>query len=400
MILEALKRKHVEDDRLWEMVNRANQLTNGSLKCCDDNAVVLVPLMEKILVRSREKEDWRLYFYAMAKLFWLLRRKSIYNIRRCFQLSEIFHRDNLPGVRENSGVFEGEWRVDMAGMLLDFYMDYPQINGSKLEQMEEIFFSLEQRYGTDWNRSDYHAVMRLAMQKRDKKLAETARKKIAGGDFKLWCYICYYIQPMLEYYVLFEDFEGIEDSIVSVAQKTIPVKYQWCFSQCERTDEEVLVCHATITCLKYGSNELFKKLFARWKFYFEEAPDAEIDTHEVILRALAGNYSLQEDYLRIAEGDDQDAREKREAPVDSMYWALCWYVYFQMLDKNGVKSVRMKLGNESQPGNENRSEWTCLDAAAYFERQADAIGAQMDGGRKWFNYGEVKKRYEECFLEE
>ena len=47
MILEALKRNHVEDDKLWEMVSRANQLTCGDYKSYDDNAAALVPLMDR-----------------------------------------------------------------------------------------------------------------------------------------------------------------------------------------------------------------------------------------------------------------------------------------------------------------------------------------------------------------
>ena len=40
MILESLtNRKYVPDDRIWEMIKRANSLTEGGYAVCDDNAL-------------------------------------------------------------------------------------------------------------------------------------------------------------------------------------------------------------------------------------------------------------------------------------------------------------------------------------------------------------------------
>lgn len=411
MILEALKRRHVEDDKLWEMVNRANQLTSGDFKSYDNNAPSLVPLMDRIIARSREVEDWRVYFYAMAKAFWLFGRSNINDLRRRFWISEVFHQDSLRGVGENVDVFGQEWRVDLAALILSFYMDYPQVDDGKLEQMLNIFLDFEQRYGNAWNRGDYHVIMKMAALKQDKKLAEVARKTLSKGDFKdgTWCYICYYIYPMIRYYVLFEDFGGIEEVISEVVQRTIPKKYQWCFARCESSKEKDMVEHALRDCLNYGSRELFAQLFARWKVFYQEKQKGERGTYKIAFCALAGDYSCGEDCLSVAEDDDKSTREHRQAPIDSMYWALCWWVYFRILDRNGVKKVRLRLGDgnnaekdgtEAETKRENLPEWMCLDAAAYFERQADDIGAQMDRGRKWFNYGKVKQRYEACFLGE
>ena len=47
---------------------------------------------------------------------------------------------------------------------------------------------------------------------------------------------------------------------------------------------------------------------------------------------------------------------------------------------------------------ENMQEWQALEAARYFERQADGIGAQMDKARKRFHYARVEKNFEKCFL--
>ena len=90
MILGDLKRSRVADDKLWEMVNRANHLTTGGYSSWDDNAPALVPLMERILARAREMEDWHVYFYDMSRLFWLVRRNKVNDLRRAFRLAELF----------------------------------------------------------------------------------------------------------------------------------------------------------------------------------------------------------------------------------------------------------------------------------------------------------------------
>ncbi len=43
-------------------------------------------------------------------------------------------------------------------------------------------------------------------------------------------------------------------------------------------------------------------------------------------------------------------------------------------------------------------EWQALEAARYFERQADGIGAQTDKARKRFHYARVEQNFEKCFL--
>ncbi len=54
MILEDLKRNDVVDDKLWEMIDRANKLTEGGYPSWDSNAQVLIPLMKRILSLSKE----------------------------------------------------------------------------------------------------------------------------------------------------------------------------------------------------------------------------------------------------------------------------------------------------------------------------------------------------------
>ena len=98
MILGSLKRNHVTDDKLWEMVEQAHRLTMGGYDVWDDNGPVLVPLMERILARSKEKGEWQVYFYDMEMLFWLIRREAVNDIPKACKLGEVFYRDIVLGL--------------------------------------------------------------------------------------------------------------------------------------------------------------------------------------------------------------------------------------------------------------------------------------------------------------
>lgn len=178
MILVSLRRDHVVDDKLWEMVEQANHLTKGDYASWDNNAPTLLPLMERILVLAREQEDWRVYFYDMAKLFWYTRRSTVNNISLALKISEMFHFDYEQHVGENAGTFAGEWRVDLAARILSFYCEYPQIDDSKIARMLDIFRDCETRYGSDWNYGNYTEIMTLALLNRDEDLAKESANKL------------------------------------------------------------------------------------------------------------------------------------------------------------------------------------------------------------------------------
>ncbi|MCI8660599.1 MAG: hypothetical protein HFG54_10215 [Lachnospiraceae bacterium] len=393
MILGDLKRNHVADDKLWELVERANQLTTGSYGSWDENGPVLVPLMERILAHAKEKEDWLVYFFDMSRLFWLVRRSGVNDLRRAFQLAELFHRDNALHVGEQAGSSAQEWRVQVTAQILGFYLGYPQIDDGKIQHMLDIFREFHERYGSEWNNGDYQKVMSLAKLNRDKELAKEAKRKLERGDYENWCYVCYYGLQMIGYYVLCEDPEGVEEMIGRLCERVIPVKYRWCYNLCESAKEEELVYEALLDCLKIGRSRMFARFFARWQHLYEtsEAGGTNV-THRVLFHSLAGDWSDLKERLRLAEKDDQDKREGKETPLDCLYWSLCWYCYFQMLERQGTGTVWMKLGED-----ESR-EWTCLEVTAYFEKQADLLGEQMDQARKRFEYDRVKRTYEECFL--
>lgn len=426
MILRALKRERVKDSRLWEMIEQAGNLTRErNYESWEDNAGTLVPLMERILERAREKEEWEVYFCDMAELLWLVRRTRVNDIPRAFKLAEIFHRDNVLGL-ENGEDGSGFWRVDLAARILDLYREYPQIDDGKIEIMLRIFRDLRERKGGG-NYGNYSQIMKLALLNQDKELAREARKGIERVDGEINCYVCYYGKPMLDYHVLFEEEEEIWELVTRIGERSIPKKYHWCFNICEMANKKSMASRVLQDCLKAGCSQMFARFFKEWKQLFEEWGTGEVrDTPMVLFHSLAGDWSRLEERLRLAEQDDRDRQEGKETPLDCLYWSLCWYCYFRMLDKRGVKAVWMELGPEGQmdqedggeagisgkngnAGPEGRSgeafsprpekgyrKWACLEVAEYFEKQADVLGGRMDRARKRFDYARVKRTYEEC----
>ncbi len=240
MILGQVQRNHVIDDKLWELVQRANHLTEGGYEVWDDNAAALVPVMERILVLSREREEWQIYFYDMAKLFWFIRRSTVNNIPLSFKISEMFHHDFTQRLGENVGSFGSEWRVDLASKILSFYCEYPQMDDRKIERMMDVFCECEKRYGGQWNYGNYTAVMDFALLNKDKALAEEAAKKLKAApyDGRCYCYVCNYARPMIGYYILHKESEEAKEMVLRIIGKDIPAKYRWCFEECQQADEK------------------------------------------------------------------------------------------------------------------------------------------------------------------
>ncbi len=431
MILDSFdNKKYVTDDKLWGMICRANDLTPGDYSSWDENAQTLVPLLKRILARAKEVRDWQVYFYVMGKTFWFVRRSGNNDIPLAFQLSEMFHRAHAEKLAENATRFAREQYVNIAAGILHFYMHYPQIDDEKMERMLAIFLESEEKYGTDWNRGDYEKIMKAALFQHDPELARRAKKKLELVDYGSWCYVCYYVRPMLQYYVYQDDYEMVRELILGVSRKEIPKKYRWCFDKCEQANEETLVMEALQYCLELGRCELFQKIFETWQESYTHPIEGEIVTYDALFHVLAGDLSRLDEEIEVAQNDDREWREQKVTPLDAMYWMLCWYFYFRLLEKRGIETVEIDLGEESPvfegygisgaeegvsgeetaayaaetgadkteeavSGDEKR-RYSCQAVSAYFERKADETGRKMDRARKRFDYGELKRSYGEC----
>lgn len=446
MILESLtNRKHVPDDRLWEMIKRANSLTEGGYSVWDDNALTLVPLLKRILARAKEVRDLQIYFYVMGKTFWYVRRDGVDDIRFAFQISEMFHQAHAEHLAEETTRFGREFYVDTAARILSFYEKYPQINDEKMKQMLSIFLESDEKYGTDWNAGSYDKIMQYALFEEDLHLAGRAKKKLETLDFTNWCYVCYYVRPMLQYYVFMEEYDRIEELILAVSRKEIAKKYRWCYDQCEQANQETLVEEALEYCMNLGKDKLFRKIFRKWRDLFTHSMEGEIVTCKALLHVFAGDLSRLEETLRVAEEDDRKGKEKKVTPYDGMYWFLWWHFYFRLLDRQGVRTVRIRLPEEAStvraekvlenpksvdgrelseeaqvaeepknatavettdlPGNreaddeisaDGKRSYSCQALSRYFGDKAEEIGRQMSRARRNFDFKKIKKYHEAC----
>lgn len=399
--------KNVTDDKLWEMMKRANDLTQG-----DDfsgwaaNSLTLLPLLKRILARAREVKDWQVYFYVMSRAFWYIGWDEADDPRFAFQMSEMFQQANVWHLAEETTRLGRESYVECAARILHLYMQYPQIDDAKMQQMLAIFLESDEKYGTDWNKGSYDNIMLAALFERDLFLAGKAKKKLESLDFTSWCYVCYYVRPMLGYYVYVEDYDSMEELILRVARKEIAKKYQWCYDQCEQANEGTLVTEALRYCMDFGKVDLFQKIFEKWGDLFKHPMAGGISTCGAMLHAFAGDLSRMEETLQVAEEDDRKRKAKKITPYDEMYWFLWWHFYFRLLEKQGVESVNIRLAEETEASEEyktggevskdGRRSCSCRDLSIYFVEKADAVGGQMSRSRKKFDYEKIKESHKIC----
>lgn len=400
MMLKALERKHVDDDKLWELVDQVNNLTQGDYDDWDHNAEAIVPMMEQILLRAKEVEDWQVYFYDMSKLIWFVRRDKVKRLRVAFQIAEMFHQDYQKRIGEYVSQFGRDFRVNVAVTILKFYISYPQIDDAKIEQMKDIFKDCEARYGSRWNNGGYTTIMLLALINKDKALAKEAAERLEHVEFENWCYVCTYIWPMMGYYLFLDDFEAARLLILRIRKRGFPRKYHWCYEKCQMAEEKKGVNRALTYCMQLGRKDYFVRFWEEWEGLYQDPQEREVDdTHEELFHAMAGEWTHRKKQLMLVQQDDKDRQEQAQTPLDCLHWDLCWSCYFLLLERSGVSSVQLELGCDEDTKCNGEREWTCKEAAAYFEQQADIVGAQMDRARKKFGYAQIKQCYLECLLE-
>ncbi|MCI8518185.1 MAG: hypothetical protein HFG75_15165 [Hungatella sp.] len=394
MILGGIPRELVADEKLWKLICRANELTDETVSSWDSNAPALIPLLKRILAILKEEQEWKFYFFVMNQLFYVSKRNPEAWTQTAFWVANLFHQD----MAGHLSAFEGEgsyWKFVLASNILLFYLRYPQIDDKNMERMLLLFQEQEHRCGYDRRKNNnYHAVMDLALFNRDVPMAETARRKLEHGDYEYCCYACFYGRPMIGYYVLHEDFEGVEEIIRLLCEKSIPINYRKYFDRCVVSEEKDLVGAALLRCLKLGRSRLFERIFRRWgQIFGEPGEETEKDVWLMLFHGLAGDWSWDKEGLQQAALDDRNRREQKVPPLNSLYQMLCWYCCFRMLDARGSGKVRLE--SDDIPG-EGR-ERTFPEAAEYFEQQADLLGGQMDRARKRFGYQTIKTTFETCF---
>ena len=413
MILTIRKWQTNNDEKLWELVCEANALAPGN--CTDDwvaNAPALVPVMERILLLARQRDALSIYFYDMSQLFWLVQEVENYQV--AFRLAEMFHRDYQDGLAEHATLYGKKLIVSMAARIVDFYSYFPQIDDDKMAQMLEIYRDCNRRYGCEYNDGDYSILMRVAILSDNRELAEEAALRMENVKYdKGFSYIFSYGYPMIGHYIMQDHPEEAETLIRRIEQKEIPLSYRWCYEEGFETTGRELRRWALICSLLLGKEKAFFLFFVSWEPLGREQIKVDFyRTDAALFDLLAGDCSCLELCLRLAWRDVRDERSGKTAPLLGVLIDLSWYCYFQILDRRGVHSVSLEPGEgaeycrsgaESMERVKERQsgerQWPCLEVAAYFERQADQLGAQMDRSRKAFGYRRAKRCFEVCCLE-
>lgn len=396
MILD-IKWKNTYSEELWKLIVRANNLSGKAYSSWADNASTLTRIMEQILTLSRKECAWNVHFTTILKLFYLVRRDDVLDLKTAFKIAEIYHHDY--GLYMDEAMAEdsntGHVSYCICSNIIEFYLSYPQITDEKMEQMLHLFYENDARYGVKYNNYNYGVLLTLGLFNNDRDMVKRAHAKLEAGDYTYGCYICYYAKRIIDYYIYDDDYDGMIDIIQRVSEKSIPAKYKSCYDNCEDGDETQLVSRALDDCLTLGKAEFFSRLFTE-KIHIYRQPCTDLVTCDAVFHALAGDWLLLEESLELAETDNLSRVQHKQVPLVSMYDALYWKYFFQLLDNSGTHTVHLALSSSDSKSQGEKSLWSCTDVAAYFERQADEMGAQMVASRKHFQYALIKQTFEKC----
>lgn len=387
------ERDHIQSPELLKLVDKANQLTDGDgYKLYDDNEESLERILDKILVLAKQEKEWLCYFVALNEMLYLLDRAEKH--MKVLKYAEIFYRDsalyfdlavsNYPGTRLGS---YSTWSYDM---IYSTYKKFPQITDEKMEAFMEEYRKTATQYGDI--KEYYHDMLKLALIYRDKEMARQNKEALERYEIKN-CYLCT-VRPILGYYLLCEDYEALEQMIKEIRTRTIPIQHRWCYQHCYLAKDKELISAVLDYCTLLGRSAYFHKLLEENSELFR-IKDGDWNSRAACYHACVGDWTYCEEHIERAEEDVRDWKQGKKSATGHLYNCLCWYCYFMLLDRHGTHDVVTELAGKEVLQSEN-GKCSCLELAAYFEKEADAIGAQMEAARKKFDYGAIKNSYLAC----
>lgn len=392
--------KSTYSEELWKLIVRAENLSGKSYSSWANNAPTLTRIMEQIIVLSRKECAWEVYFTTLMMLFYLVRRDDVLNLKEAFKVAEIYLHDYSlyidQAIAEDSNT--GHLSYCICANIIEFYLSYPQITDEKMEQMLNLFYENDSKFGVKYNTYNYRTILKLGLLNHDRDMVKRAQVKLEATDYKYGCYICHYAIQVMDYYIYNDDYDGMIEIIQRVSEKSIPARYKPCYDTCENGNETDMVSNVLHSCLTLGKAEFFLRLFTE-KIHIYRSPCTDLITSAAVFHALAGDWLLLDKSLELAETDNRSREQHKQVPLESMYEALYWKSFFHLLDNSGVHTVCLALNCSGPNSQEEKSVWSCIDAAAYFEQQADQIGAQMKASRKRFQYELMKQTFQKCLSE-
>lgn len=392
-MFNSIERNHVQSPELLKLIDKANQLTDGDgYKLYDDNAESLERVLDKILVLAKQEKEWYCYFIVLYEMLYLLDRSEKH--MKVLKYAEIFYRDSKLyfdlAVSNHPGTGLGNYATWSYGMIYSTYKKFPQITDEKMQTFMESFRKTALQYGDP--KEYFHDMLKLALVYRDKEMAKQNKEGLEQYEIKS-CYLCA-VRPILGYYLLCEDYEALEQMIKEIRTRTIPMQHRWCYRHCHLAKDKELISAVLDYCTLLGRSAYFHKLLKENAELFR-IKDGDWDTSIACYHACVGDWTYLEEHIEQAEEDVKDWKHGRQSATGHLYNCLCWYCYFVLLDRQGTHAVRIGLEGNEVPQLEN-GNCSCLELAAYFEQEADTIGAQMEASRKKFDYGAIKKSYFAC----
>ncbi len=427
-VFRNFKKQYLQSEEILRLVSKADNLTDGEYRLYDLNADSLERILDRILVMAKQEKEWYCYFYTLFEMLYLLFRGD--KCKKILKYAEIFYRDSElymdTAVVNYPDTDIGEYSTWCYNMVFYCYRKFPQITDEKIEAFMERYKESIKKYGGD--KVYYEDKIRLAMMYKDKEAAKQAKEGLEKSDIRS-CYLCA-MKPVLGYYLLCEDYESLEHMIFEFRTRAIPARHRWCYQYCHMAEDEQLILEVLDYCLMLGRSEYFHKLLERERKLFS-VKDENMSTDELYIYGCLGDWSVLQKAVETAKDDIEDWKKGEQSAMGYMYDCLCWYCYFTKLDSCGTHEVVTELAGKEVPEIEEsecavtRSETlqcempeeremlgtaepdkevpeagtgkcACLELAAYFEREADKIGAQMEASRKRYDYSALKQSYRDC----
>lgn len=395
-IFNYLKTSNIQSQEIVKLVEKANQLTDGDgYQLYDTNAESLCRVLDKILILAKQEKEWYCYFVTFYKMFYLLDRTEQH--KKILKYAEIFYHDCTlyfeQAVASYPDVNVGEYSTLSYDMIYSTYKKFPQIDDEKMNRFMETFRETVYRYGSA--KEYYSDMLKLALLYRDVDMARQNKEILEQFEIKN-CYLCA-VNPIIGYYLLCEDYEQAENMMEQIRTRSIPKQHLWCYTHCYLSEDKELIMSVLGYCMMLGKSEYFHKLLQENRELFT-LKTGKWETYEACYYLCVGELGYLEEHIERTERDVRAWKNQNQSALGHLYDCLCWYCYFTRLDRNGIKSVKTNLAVEAVPANSG-GECDCLLLAAYFEREADKLGAQMEESRKKFDYMALKRSYEECLLD-
>lgn len=382
------KGRYVQSEEILRLIQNANKLTDGDgYQMYDDNGESLERILNNILTTARQEKEWYCYFYTLFEMLYLLYRNNKY--KKVLKYAEVFYRDSElymdTAVSNYPDTDIGEYSTWSYDVIFDAYEEFPQITDEKMEAFMKRYRESVMKYHGE--KSYYGDMLSLALLYRDEKQAKTAKEGLEHSEIAS-CYLCA-MKPVLGYYLLCGDYENLEHMMFEFRTRQIPAKHRWCYTHCYLAEDKNLIVDVLGYCLLLGRSEYFHKLLEENKSLFKIKDD---DTYTLLCYCYGclGDWENLSDAVKRAEDDVEDWKESKQSPLGYMYDCLSWYCYFTKLDRQGIREVATELAGREVP---ESGKCACMALAAYFEEEADKIGAQMEASRKKFDYGVIKKSY-------